>query len=60
MIASLPGGLAGLAHVIDELHASGVKVLWPVRAAHVLVWCMVTAVQGTMSLSCLSCQSRLR
>ena len=29
MIAALPGGLAGLKQVGDELHARGVKALWP-------------------------------
>ena len=32
MIASLPGGLDGLAALVDELHANGVKALWPVSA----------------------------
>ena len=29
LIESQPGGISGLRHVVDELHARGVQSLWP-------------------------------
>ena len=29
MIRALPGGVAGIKAFTDELHAAGVRVLWP-------------------------------
>ena len=31
MIEAVPGGLVAMKRVVSELHAAGIKVLWPLK-----------------------------